>query len=160
MQLGGTIRTADSTGCRPSQSFQIAKPSAASAVATATVESTTMRATATLEASGWTASFEAAACEPMSFSVTPFKSASVPAVITAAIVAMAIISAAPVGMSPAVIPRAGADEDSIRKPARTVISVGRTGIRIVGVIPVGANRGARHIAGAEADAHAYSDLRL
>jgi hypothetical protein len=38
----------------------------------------------------------------------------------------------------AVIPRAGTDEDAAYEPVRPVITIGRTCIRIVAVIPVGA----------------------
>ena len=40
----------------------------------------------------------------------------------------------------AVIPRAGADEDSTDEPFRTVVAVGRAGVRRIVVVAVGANR--------------------
>ena len=40
----------------------------------------------------------------------------------------------------AVIPRTGADEHATYKPARTVVAIGRAGVRIIAVVTIGADR--------------------
>src|SRR5262249_9418877 len=62
--------------------------------------------------------------------------------------------------SEAVIPRAGADEDSVHKPGRTIVSVGRTVIRVVRIVAVRANWRTGNIAGADTETDSNSDLRL
>ena len=101
----------------------------------ATVES------AAVEARDWTMSVETAANDR--------RMSVVPAAIARAI-----------SVPPPVIPRARADEHSTHKPARTVISVGRTRIRIIRVVSVRTNRRSGHIAGADSYPHPYPDLRL
>src|SRR5579859_948499 len=102
----------------------------------------------------------APAVEAATFETTPFVSASVPATIIEAAAMTPAVPASPVWMSPAVVPRACADKDPVHKPGRPVIPVRRASIRIVRVIPIVANRRARHIAGTNADANADSDLSL
>jgi hypothetical protein len=45
-----------------------------------------------------------------------------------------------------VIPRARADKDSTGEPIRAVVPVGRTGIRVIIIVAVGAYRSCTHIA--------------
>jgi hypothetical protein len=42
-------------------------------------------------------------------------------------------------MSPTVIPRSCADEDAVYEPARAIVAIRSAGIRIIGVITIGAN---------------------
>jgi hypothetical protein len=104
------------------------------------------------EAAVVVAPFEAAAHEAVSFIR--------PAIISASVVSAVIEFAAIVWTRPRVIPRPRADEHSVRKPVRTVISVWSASIRIVGEISVRADWRPSDVARAETDTHAYSDFRL
>ena len=59
--------------------------------------------------------------------------------------------------SPAVVPGASADKDSVREPARTVVAVRRATIRRVRVIAVSADRRPTH---SNDDAHPDNDRSL
>ena len=69
--------------------------------------------------------------------------------------ARAAIEAAPV--KAVIPPRSGADEDAAYEPIRAVIAIGRAGIRVIAIIPVGASRSGADTcvnrANADADAH-------
>jgi len=65
----------------------------------------------------------------------------------------------------AVVPRAGTDEDSADEPVRTVVAVGRAGVRRIVVVAVGANRSWSDYRWAHSDCHgsnsdSHTDLRL
>jgi len=153
------------------------------AMATAAVEpTTTMEATTTVAVEATAASRYPAACvtAPIRSASTFCVSAATIALVSdvapshvasSAITAvMAPTFAAIVAMSPtstpvAVIPRAGANKHSARKPVRAVESVRRAGIWVIVVVPVFTHRRAGNVARTNADsyraeAHPYSDLRL
>jgi len=57
----------------------------------------------------------------------------------------------------AVIPRAGADEDSANEPVRAVVAVGGTSIRVIVIVAIGAYRGVTVTA---ANSNGNPNLRL
>jgi hypothetical protein len=62
-----------------------------------------------------------------------------------------------VGMSPAVIPGACADEDAAREPAWAIVAVRRASIWIIRVVAVSAHRRASHDrANSHADSNSYT----
>ena len=117
---------------------------------TAAVEST-----ATVESSAITTTDEAVR-------VTSAVSAPIAAVTaTAVVAAMSIVSAAAivaVAVVATVEPGAGADEDSTDEVIRPVVAVWRTGVRIVAIVTIGANR--RRADGAVDRAHPNSNTYL
>jgi hypothetical protein len=68
-------------------------------------------------------------------------------------------AASVVATSPSVEPGASADEDTVGEVARAPVSVGRTGIRIVRVIAIGAGGWASYVA-TNANPDSDPDLRL
>jgi hypothetical protein len=54
-------------------------------------------------------------------------------------------AAIPIAMVIAVVPRAGSDEDSVHEIARSVVAVGRAGVRRIIVVAVVTNRRPRNI---------------
>jgi len=71
---------------------------------------------------------------------------------TVVAIAPSIIAAAIEAVSVAVKPGAGADEDAADEPVRSVVSVGGTGVRIIAIVAISADRGRAVI-----DWHANSD---
>jgi hypothetical protein len=68
----------------------------------------------------------------------------------------------PIWMSPAVIPRACSNKDSVHKPIRAVEAVRRTSVRIVAVVSVGADWRRAYIprANAYSDSNTYRRVRI
>jgi hypothetical protein len=138
------------------------EPAATSAVEpTAAVESTTatMKSTVATEP---TASVEtrrtAGKASTVKAPVADEAAAPEPSVITVKISSKAATPTTPTpGSSPA-IPRAGADENSARKPIRPVVAVRRAGVGRVIIVAVLAYRRGPNVAGTKT--HAHADLRL
>ena len=114
---------------------------------------TTMKSATTMEPANCAAS----AGETMpAFESTAFiAAADIP---MSAVEPATIISVSPAPA--AVIPRAGADEDSIREPAWTVVSIRSARIRIIGIVSILTNRSRPHIPRSNPDADAHSHLCL
>jgi hypothetical protein len=116
----------------------------ATAAGSTTVEPSASRTAGYETAPTCTVSNKAASCETTSLKTVSVKAARV---------------GASISMSPAVIPRACADEDAAREPAWAIESIGRASIGIIWVIAVGADWWASHNADA-ADSDSDSDLSL
>ena len=58
------------------------------------------------------------------------------------------------------IPRACTDEDAAYEPVRTVITVGHTGVRIIAVVTIGADRRSAYRAVDRSDANADAPMHL
>lgn len=110
-------------------------------------------AAASVEAPG-SASAKAAAKATAALAVVA-TSAVIP---TATVVAIApsIIAAAIEAVSVAVEPGAGADEDAADEPVRPVVSVGGTGVGIIAIVAISADRG-RAVIGWDANSDAERD---
>ena len=154
-----------------------------SAAVASTVEATAPVESATTTEARSTVKVAAAVCEAI---VTAEAGASVeitssgvarPAAIEAA-ASMVAITAMPVAMPvpvvpatvipiaamPAVsvipVPRTGADEHAACKPVRTVVAVRRTGVRVIRIVAIGADRRTHHD-GCRPNSHAYhNSLRV
>ena len=141
------------------------------AMSTATVASTAVVA-ATVEPAATTAMEAVAAAEAAAITAVPAMVTTAEAfmaivtsttIIAMTIVAAAVIAAATVeatAIVAAVIPGAGADEDSTKEVVRAVVAVGGASVRVVAVVTVGADRGGADgaVHGTYPDAHA--NLRL
>ncbi len=57
-------------------------------------------------------------------------------------------------------PGSGADEDSAREPVRPIVAVGRTGVRIVSIVAIGAHRRCAIVARPKPDSYADLSLRV
>lgn len=68
-----------------------------------------------------------------------------------------IVSAAP---AISVVPRAGADEEPIRKPVRSIVSVRRASVGRVIIVAVRTCRRSGHVSRPKSYAYAHSNLRL
>ena len=76
--------------------------------------------------------------------------------IVSPIAAVAPITVAPVSrasIEPATEPRAGTYEDAAGEPARTIVAVGSTRVRVIWVVPIGANRSWTDVARADSYSH-------
>lgn len=114
------------------------------------------------------ATVEAAAVStPASIAMSRISMVAIPAIAIAMPVSIAtaitvgaaitISIAATVVAIPTVIPRPRSNKDSAAEPRRTIVSIGRTSIRSISVIPVRACRRTVHI---RAYTHANRDLRM
>ena len=80
-------------------------------------------------------------------------------IIASTIEATTVVWTAPVMSVVAVIPGAGADEDTVHKIIRAVVAVRRAGVGIISVVAIGANRGRANDHWAT-DCHADTHLRI
>src|SRR5277367_1202532 len=74
----------------------------------------------------------------------------VPAVTTAPAVSAAVSRTS---VAATVEPRASTDEDATGEVARTVVTIGRAGIRVIPIVSLGADRSRANVARTDADAH-------
>jgi len=129
---------------------------AAAVAATATVESaaTVVAASAVIIAPVEAALVAVAAMEPASnFTMSVEAAAIMPPIAAVAPVAMSPVSRA--SIEAAMEPRACADEDAAREPARPVIAVGSACVRVIRVVAVGADGSWSEVTWA--DSHAHDD---
>lgn len=111
-------------------------------------------------ANGTASAYEAAFTTPTSSTPASSPTAATPAP-TGATPAPTTSSPTPTAPAPATtpsVPRACANEDASHKPVRSVVAIGRTSIRIISVVAVGAYRRRANITGTNADTD--GDLRL
>ena len=128
-----TAATVESTAA----TVESATTAAVESATTTAVESATtaMEAIATVKPAAITATMESAAVSAP-VAVAAMTVVSAVTVISAAIVATAAVESA--AIVTAVVPGAGADEDAVDKVIRSVVAVGRAGVRIVVVVTVNA----------------------
>ena len=160
MRAGGVLPARSFELIRQGRSLPVsATVGAASAVeAAATVEAT---ATATVEAASameatCVASTRVAAAEAATYAATSKAAASA---VEAASAVQAASSIEPASAVIPVEPRAGADKDATGKPARTVVAVRSTRVRVISIVAIVAHGGRANVARADSNAD-HNPLRM
>src|SRR5580692_11537061 len=91
---------------------------------------------------------------PVRISPRPVIPPTIVAVSAAAVVAIAAASPVTIaGPVIAVVPRARANKDAAREPLRSVVSIRRTRIRVIGVVAISADGCGSDITRADSDSH-------